>query len=105
MNALIEFTALWATRPGLNAPAEQVAAWYQAKGRTHEGLAEQARTLPERIEALTHAAAAYEHARRLLVDVSPRPAGVEADAVALDARADTARQAAAALRVPVKVSA
>lgn len=94
INALIAFTALWASRPGLGASAEQVAAWYHAKGRTHEALAAQARTPAEQVEALTNAAAAYEHARRLLVDVSPRPAGTEADAVALDARADTARRAA-----------
>jgi hypothetical protein len=84
MNALIELAALWATRPGLYATPEQVAAWYQAKGHVHEGLAADARTDAERITALSIAAGAYEHARRLLLDASPRSYGAEAVASVLD---------------------
>jgi hypothetical protein len=87
-NMVLALTALWASRPGLNAPAEQVAAWYQAKGRTHELLAREAATRAERAEAEANALAAYEHANRLLLDASPRPAGAEAEAVMLAEQAD-----------------
>jgi len=88
LNMVLALAALWASRPGLNTPAEQVAAWYQAKARTHEELAEQVDTAAERAEAEANAVAAYEHANRLLLDASPRPAGAEAEAVALAEQAD-----------------
>ncbi|HEX3778150.1 MAG TPA: hypothetical protein VHX38_00650 [Pseudonocardiaceae bacterium] len=64
MNALTEFTALALSRPGPDAPTERVAAWYEAKGRLHEHLASGADPM-EAAGELAHAAAAYEHARRL----------------------------------------
>lgn len=75
MNALIEMTALWATRPAADAPDHVVAAWYEAKGRLHEHLAA-AGGRDEAAAELSYAATAYEHARRLL-DASPAaaPAG------------------------------
>ena len=84
MNAMIELATLWASRPGLDATTEQIAAWYQAKARTHERLAAQVGTQTERVTELGHAAAAYEHARGLLiaaeatrpVPVALTPAGV-----------------------------
>lgn len=67
MNALTEFAALTLTRPGPDASADAVAAWYEAKGRLHEHLAAESAHLgpAEAAAELAHAAAAYEHARRL----------------------------------------
>jgi hypothetical protein len=64
MNALIGFNALWRNRPAADAPASVVAAWYEAKGRFHESLA--AVGGPDATAEMEYAAAAYEHARRLL---------------------------------------
>lgn len=83
VNTLLALTALWASHPAPDAAPEQVAAWYAAKARTHEALAEQAPTIAERTEELAYAVAAAEHARRLLLDGVPRPAGAEAEAVFL----------------------
>jgi hypothetical protein len=93
---VLELTALWASRPALNAPAERVAAWYQAKGELHEQMAGAATAADEASAEQAHAAAAYEHARRLLLDARPRPTGAEAEAVGLGERADAARGAAVA---------
>lgn len=70
MSGLIELTALGMSRPGPDATPEQEAAWYDAKGHTHEGLARQARTPAEQITELQYAAAAYARARRLLAGVT-----------------------------------
>ncbi|MEV6062811.1 hypothetical protein AB0L62_22655 [Nocardia asteroides] len=40
MNVLIEMTALCLTRPARDADAKTCAAWYTAKARLHEHLAE-----------------------------------------------------------------
>jgi hypothetical protein len=86
-NGVIALATLWASRPRPNtdpiAEAEQTAAWYREKGRVHELLAEQAPLLAERIAEQEHAAAAYEHARRLLIAVEasrPVPLPVEVTA-------------------------
>lgn len=63
MNAMIEMTNLFYRRPDVNAPDEAVAAWYRAKGRMHEQLA-QSRGI-DTAQELAYAAASYEHARRL----------------------------------------
>ena len=63
MNAMIEMTNLFYRRPGVNASDETVAAWYRAKGRMHEQLAQSAGT--DAVRELAYAAASYEHARRL----------------------------------------
>lgn len=63
MNALIEMTTLFYGRPGPDAPAETVAAWYRAKGRMHERLA--AAGGPDAAQERAHATASYEHARLL----------------------------------------
>jgi hypothetical protein len=69
MNALIEFTTLTRSHPGPDAPTEQVAAWYEAKGRLHEHLAATVGPV-EAAGELAYAAAAYEHARRLTRDLA-----------------------------------
>lgn len=92
---VLELTALWASRPGLNAPAERVAAWYQAKGELHEQLAGAATAAGEASAEQAHAAAAYEHARRLLLDDQPAPVGAEAEAIGQGAPAGTAARGAA----------
>lgn len=74
MNALIEFARLLASRPGPDAPADEVAAWYQAKGWLHERLADHG-SPEEAAGELAYAAAAYEHARQL----THQPAGQPAD--------------------------
>lgn len=89
-NAVLALTALWASRPGLDASVEQVAAWYGDKARVHELLAAQASEPIEAAAEQAHAVAAYEHARRLLLDACPRPVGAEAEALDLGERADTA---------------
>jgi hypothetical protein len=77
VNALIEFAALWRCQPLPDAPDEVVAAWYQAKGRLHEALA--AAGGPDAAAELAYAAAAYEHARRLLTRPAA-PAGAASSA-------------------------
>ncbi|MFI6095766.1 hypothetical protein ACIA8G_09450 [Lentzea sp. NPDC051213] len=62
-NAIIELTALFYHRPGAGAADEEVAAWYQAKGRLYERLADHGG--PEAAQERACAAASYEHARRL----------------------------------------
>ena len=63
LNPMIEMTALFYGRPGAGSSDEAVAEWYRAKGRMHEQLA--AKGGPDAAQELQHAAASYEHARRL----------------------------------------
>lgn len=63
LNPMIEMTALFYGRPGAGASDEAVAEWYRAKGRMHEQLA--ARGGSDATQELAHAAASYEHARRI----------------------------------------
>jgi hypothetical protein len=63
LNPMIEMTTLFYGRPGAGATDDAVAAWYRAKGHMHEQLA--AKGGPDAAQELAHAAASYEHARRL----------------------------------------
>lgn len=63
MNAMIEMTNLFYRRPGADASDDTVAAWYRAKGRMHEQLAQS--NGADTAQELAYAAASYEHARRL----------------------------------------
>lgn len=63
MNILIELASLYSRRPGADASNDVVAAWYRAKGRLHELIAEGGG--PEAPLERAYAAASYEHARRL----------------------------------------
>jgi hypothetical protein len=63
MNALIEMTTLFYSRPLSDAPDEAVAAWYRAKGQMHEHIA--AVGGPDAAYEFAYAAASYEHARRI----------------------------------------
>lgn len=60
---LLEMGHLIRARPAADAPVEQVIAWYEAKGRLHEHIAEAGG--PDAAAERRYAAAAYEHARRL----------------------------------------
>lgn len=71
VNAVSEFAALWASRPGLDASVEQTSAWYRAKGELHEWLAGQAERRGDVAEQATeqgYALAAHEHACALLIE-------------------------------------
>lgn len=70
MNTLTEMTALSLARPGVDATADQVSAWYEAKGRLHEHLAATVVDPIERAAELADAATAFEHSRRLLLAVT-----------------------------------
>ncbi|MGQ0839434.1 hypothetical protein [Actinokineospora sp.] len=64
MNALIDLTTLFYSRPSLGASTETVAAWYLAKARLHERLAAEGGADSE--QELAYAAESYRHARRLV---------------------------------------
>lgn len=63
MNALIEMNNLFFGRPTRDASDEEIAAWYRAKGHLHERIASAGGQ--DAVEELAHAAASFEHARRL----------------------------------------
>ena len=62
-NVVIELNSLFYRRPGPGATDEEVAAWYEAKGRLYERLAELGG--PEAAQERQNAMASYDHARRL----------------------------------------
>ena len=80
VNIVLALTTLWASQPGPNATLEQEAAWYTDKARTHEQIADLARTDDERAEHQSHAAAAAEHARALHIKAEAKRRQAEADA-------------------------
>ena len=66
MNVLIEMTRLAVNRPAPNASADEVAAWYLAKGRLHLELADQELQCGRCADTeLRHAVSGYTHARAL----------------------------------------
>jgi hypothetical protein len=67
MNTLVEMAALALQRPSVDATPDQLAAWYEAKGRLHEHLAADLVDSIEQAAELAYAAAAFEHARQLAV--------------------------------------
>lgn len=69
-NALSEMTVLALHRPGPDAAADTVAAWYDAKERLHAQLAAEDDSDAE----LGYAVDAHEHADRLRRDLVPVPA-------------------------------
>lgn len=64
INPLSEMTDLWLHRPALNAPEHEVAAWYEAKARLHEHLADGGG--PDAQQERVYAATAHQHALDLL---------------------------------------
>lgn len=65
---LVELSRLSWQRPHVDAPAETVAAWYEAKSTTHEHLAAEAAVRGDELGAARehgYARAAAEHAARL----------------------------------------
>ena len=71
MNAMIAMTNLFHSHPDANAPDDTVAAWYSAKGRMHEQLAQTSGA--DTAKELAYAAAAHEHARRLELRAAAAP--------------------------------
>jgi hypothetical protein len=76
VNVLIEMNALAFARPDINADPEQVAAWYEAKARLHEHLADGGG--PDATQELAYAAAAHQHALDLLASTNHHMNGAAA---------------------------
>lgn len=72
--SVTEIALVAAHRPTADATTDQVAAWYQEKGRLHEHLAAAETDSAAAAAELAYAAAAYEHARRLAAEISSQPA-------------------------------
>ena len=64
MNVMIEMTALSLSRSASCADTELLAAWFEAKARLHEHLADESGTDRER--EIAFAVQAHEHSSRLL---------------------------------------
>ncbi|MGH7743328.1 MAG: hypothetical protein ACREQ5_00700 [Candidatus Dormibacteria bacterium] len=67
MNVLIEMTALARNTPTVDASPEVKAAWYEAKARLHEHLSMAG---PDALQEQAYAAAAHEHAHKLLSGIA-----------------------------------
>lgn len=68
MNIMIEMTALSISRPAADSTVETIAAWYEAKARLHEHLAELGDT--DHVRERMLAASAHERSLQLLRDAA-----------------------------------